>query len=301
VRFENLFASSSYSSSFSLPFISSSATAFLGTGTNSDRIAGFYATLSFVNYDPSSGNNSPFRGKPGVTYAVERATLDAAGNTGAYAAVTLSSTSTIATALPTGALIADVLGYVPVTGVNYSGDVYDRDLPAADGKFRYRIKAVKGAVTQTQDLPESYYSSSPVTVTADPYNAISSVSITIAAATTDGTGTKTYAVTPRLAPKGVLQTGDKLVFYYVKGAADSAHTTGPYAKGPEFSKAELEAATVAPQNLVIAKVTAGASPDAYAYVQAYIEQASGQRTNISSYISGDGVSSGYYDYAQLDY
>jgi hypothetical protein len=47
--------------------------------------------------------------------------------------------------------------------------------------------------------------------------------------------------------KGALQDGDKLVIYAVKGATDS-YRSDPYTKAAEFSKAELEAATVTPKS-----------------------------------------------------
>jgi hypothetical protein len=283
-RFEALFYVDDYGST-SLPSINnSSATAFLGTGDNSDRIAGFYATISF----------SSFRAKPGVIYSLERATVDAAtGNDGTYDEVTLSTTGATATALPTGALTADVLGNLPVTAMS---PVYDRGLPATAGKYQYRIKAVKGSVTQTKEIS--------TTVTASTYSAISSSSISIATAT--GTDTKTYAVTPALSPKGALQAGDKLVFYYVKGAS-GVYETGPYTKSIEFTKADLEATTVTAKNLVITK---GTDDDA-AYVQAYIEFADGSKRSVSSNITVSGGVSGttYYTdgsgnsiyYATLEY
>ena len=92
-----------------------------------------------------------------------------------------------------------------------------------------------------------------------------------------------------------MQTGDKLVIYYVKGAY-GVYQTGPYTQGVEFSKAELEAATA--KSLVISKATG----DSYAYVKAHIVLADGSRQNASGYfIKAGGVSSLGNDYATLNY
>jgi hypothetical protein len=252
------------------------------TDTNSN-ITGFAAYISFGG------------AKPGVTYTVDRAPADAAGNAGTYAAVSVYKNTADTTALTAADLTADVLGNLP------NSTVYDKSLPAAAGKYKYRIKAVKGTVTQTKEIHSA--------VTVDPRSYAGSLSISLGAATA-GAGTpppQTYAVTPGLAYKGALQAGDRLVIYYVKGSSSNLYETGPYIQGIEFSKAELEAAAVVAKDLVIPKTDG----DSYAYAQAYIVFADGRAPRNLSSASGGGVSStgsyqanGGYDniyYAALDY
>jgi hypothetical protein len=136
------------------------------------------------------------------------------------------------------------------------------------------------------------------------------VSISLAAAAA-GTNTQTYAVTPSVSYKGALQTGDKLVFYYVKGDSSGyLYQTGPYGKASiEFSKADIEALTVTPKTLVVPKAATDAG--ASAFVQAYIEFADGTTQNVSTWTGGgvyntgtyypDGYSGPSIYYAQLNY
>jgi hypothetical protein len=80
--------------------------------------------------------------------------------------------------------------------------------------------------------------------------------------------------------KNALQTGDKLVLYYVSSSTNSQiYQTGPYtaANSITFSKADLEAA--AP--IAAKKITVPAA-NTYVYVQAYLEYANGQRVNVTS-------------------
>jgi hypothetical protein len=237
----------------------------------SKTLKGFYATITLNGI-----------AKPEVTYSVERAPVNEAGNAGTYAAVgaLYTSAASDAAVLTAANLTADVLG-----NLKYS-TVYDKSLPAASGKYKYRVKAVKGDVTQTKEISSS--------VTVDPHSQLSGSSISITVVTTDSTtGAKTYAVTPSLTPKGALQTGDKLVIYYVKSASsDDVYKTGPYTQGVEFSKDGLEAASVT-ENLVIPKAT----DDAYAYVQAYFVFADGSRQNVTQYISETGGVSNVSNYS----
>jgi hypothetical protein len=138
-------------------------------GPNQDPATGKYRYIDLVS------DSNGLIAKAGVTCSVERAAVDAAGNAGTYAAVTLSASPSTATALPTGALTADVLGNLPVTAIS---TVYDRGLPAAGGKYKYRIKAVKGSVTQAKEIS--------TTVTADPRSYATGY---ISIGTPSGTGT----------------------------------------------------------------------------------------------------------------
>ena len=199
--FKNSDATVSAGQKYEALFGSSSPTAITSSGT----LTGFSVSTSF--------NNSA---KPGVTYSVERASVDAAGNAGTYAAVPLLYKDYSATsALGAADLTADVLGILPYTSV------YDK-LPTTPGEYQYRVKATKGTLTQTKEIPSS--------VTVDPCEEASVSSISIGTAT--GTDSKTYAVTPALSYKGVLQMGDKLVIYYVKDSNYSVAWNDPlYIRG----------------------------------------------------------------------
>jgi hypothetical protein len=213
-------------------------------------------------------------GKPDVAYTVERATVDAAGNAGDYDKVSVykdvSSTGT------TGDLTADILGNLPYSLV------YDKILPATGGKYKYRIKATKGTLTQTKEIS---YGLGVDVVTVDPLNYVDVMTIEIVLVDAEGTDKK-YNITPKLTYKGVLQANDKLVIYYVKGSDTDIYKNGPYKKAQSisFSKTELEAATG--KDLSIPK----AEGDEYAYVQAYFEFADGrERKNVTVSSSGDGI------------
>jgi hypothetical protein len=275
--------------------------ALFGSGSGSNPSAYTQSTITDTNNTITAlvASISFGSAKPGVTYTVERAPVDAAGNAGTYVGVSVykGPSATDTTALGTADLTADILGNLP------NSTVYDKSLPAAGGKFKYQIKATKGTVTQTKETS---------IVTADPREFGSSLSISFGAAT-PGTNAQTYSVTPALSPKGVMQAGDRLVIYYVKGDYSLQPQNGPYTQGVEFSKAELEAATVASKTLTIPK----GDDDTVVYVQAYVvfaDDAGRANRNVSSNSFGGGVNSvSYYQvpgeygnythiyYAVLDY
>ncbi|MDR2053785.1 MAG: hypothetical protein LBP80_10255 [Treponema sp.] len=241
-------------------------------------LTNFYASISL----------SSITVKPGVTYTVERAPLNAGVAKDAdYVPVTLlSKTGPTATALAGGDLTVDILGNLPLT------TVYDRTLPITPGEYKYRIKAAKSGITRTKEA------SSPTTV--DPRQAISAPPSLVFAAPT-GTTTKTYKVTPSAAvtPKGALQAGDKVVVYYIKGdASGDLYETGPYAAKIEFTKDELEAAALG-KDLDIPK----ADGDTAAYVQAYLVAADGTRVTAIGISTGGGVtgSGNYYNPSNVTY
>jgi hypothetical protein len=228
---------------------------------NSNTITGFSAAISFGSV------------KPEVVYTVERADVDAAGNAGTYGKRDVYSDPSATTILNDVDLTGRALG-MPT--------VYDKGLEF--GKtYKYRIKATKGtgatAKTQTREISGF--------VTGEPRDFAYS-SISIGAPT--GTNPKTYNVSPTLFYKGALQTGDKLVIYYVKGNSSYGYELyryGTYTKGIEFTKAELEAA--ASKDLDIPQETG----DNVAYVQAYLEFSDGREPQNVSYSSygGSGVTS----------
>jgi hypothetical protein len=263
-RFENLFGSTS----------SPAADVDAQITNTTNTITGFATRINFSS------------AKPEVTYTVERAPVDVAGNAGTYAAVSVYKNTSATAALGTADLTADVLGNLP------NSTVYDKSVPVAGGKFKYRIKATKGTVTKTKEIYD--------VVTIDPRN-YANLSITMGAPTAATGNSTTYSVTPSIF-KGALQADDKLVIYYVKGSSSYGYQNGPYVKGLEFSKTELEAATVTSKTLTIPGPTIA---NGYVFVQAYIEPAGGTvRQNVNPWSYSDaGVSSSnsYYQSSINDY
>jgi hypothetical protein len=191
---------------------------------------------------------------------------------GDYAAVTLSKYPGSDTPLDAGDLTPDFLGNLPVS------TVYDRTLPATDGaKYSYRVKAVKGTDTQYKTA------SSQPTVNAKTYIR-GSISVAAKGGVTPApaaVGNTTYAITPEITYKDALQTGDKLVLYWVRGDYE-IYRNGPYLETNkvEFTKAQLEAGTA--QTLT---VPANTNTGEYLYVQAYLVFADGTRQNVQQYAS----------------
>jgi hypothetical protein len=276
VAFETLFAASTLSSS-------STPAVIVDSTTTPSTVTGFSVSVDFT---------SIVKADTGITYSVERADVDDAGNVGkSFAAVTLSKWSSSGY-VSAGAsdLTPDPLGHLPTS-------VEDRTLPVRKAAYRYRVKATKGDVTQTRE-----YSSNSVVNTNTLIGALAS-SVSIGGKTvtnvTAGNDNYSYGVAPSVR-KGILQADDKLLIYYVKGSNSGLYNTGPYASVLTFSKAQLEAAT--PQPLTISKT----GSDAYAFVQAWLVFADGTERNITS-VYGGGVNGGVnYDslgnsYVRLDY
>jgi hypothetical protein len=221
-------------------------------------------SLFYVYINIASGT-----GKPGVLYTFQRAEADELGNVGEYADISVYGASGSTVKLGTDDLTADVLG-----NLQYS-QVWDNSLPATHGKsYKYRMVAKKGDATQEREYGGS--------VDVDLRNyAIVNVNIgQVASAGVSPNLTQTYSVTSSVTVKNTLQTGDKLVFYYVKGQdSDGIAQKGPYAKIIEFSKAELEAAIPSSKNLVIPKLD---GTDTEAYVVIRLEYADGTLDDVSS-------------------
>ncbi|MDR0707766.1 MAG: hypothetical protein LBF60_07820 [Treponema sp.] len=252
-----------------------------GTGANA---------AAAVNYSASISLNDV---KPGVTYSVERAPANKLGYaTGEYAPVTLSKqVNGDYTAAAADDLTPDHLGNV--------GSFYDRTLPAEAGYYVYRVKAVKGDTTQYKPKNGSLLSVEPTQYASN------IVHIRVAAKDAATAGVTKYAVTPSLDYKNILPDGVKLVIYWVKGNYDS-YRYGKYSNSIEFTKAELEAATVAPKSIDVPDAGNGQN----VYAQAYLEAADGTRKNLSSSSWSDSWDDGiadtdYYNdfiyYAQFDY
>jgi hypothetical protein len=210
-------------------------------------------------------------GKPGVTYKVERAAVDALGNTGPYTTVTLSKKQDADEAVN---LTSDILG-------NMISTVYDRTLPPSAGSYKYQIKATKGTDSQTREINS---------FSINPREFIRG-KISVDAKTTNGSNS-VFKVTPSLDYKNALQTDDKLVLYYVSSNTDGdIFQNGPYttAKSIIFTKTELEANPIVGKNITVP------AADSYVYVQAYLEYADGRKKNIGN----DGPY--FWNYNEYDY
>ena len=208
--------------------------------------------------------------KSGVTYSVERAPVDADGLIGAYATVQLkqwNSTSGNYEDINFANFLPDFLGH---PAASPSG--YDRSLSAAAGTYQYRIKAVKGDATAygTDDYDSR--------VTVNPRQEIRGT-IEVTPSSISGAD-RTYQVKPYITVvgyKNALQTGDKLVVYWISSPSSDGYQTGPWvaAQKLEFTKADLEADTVTGKTLTI-PYTAGN----YVFAQAYLEYADGTRGDV---------------------
>ena len=210
--------------------------------------------------------------------SLERATVDADGVVGAYASPGGLANINFANFLP------DFLGH-PAASPEFTDT-----LPATPGIYQYRIKAVKDGVT-VYGTDDSSYNYSRVSV--NPRQEIQGT-IAVAATTIDGTDRK-YQVKPRLTDssyKNALQTGDKLVVYWISSPNSSGYQTGPWAASQkiEFNKAELEVDEPTGKQLTI-PYTAGN----YVFAQAYLEYADGTRADVRFSGGGNGFK---WDYSQ---
>jgi hypothetical protein len=240
----------------------------LGTGTASTTITGFRVYISL----------SSISAKYGVTYKIQRAEVDDAGNPGTYtdiAPLKQSTTGSGYIALAAGDLTPDILGNLPLA------TVYDEINSTAAIKYRYRVAAQESGKTE-------YRTSTSLVELNTKY--VANASLSVGANTPNGTNS-TFSITPSNIYKGALQAGDKLELHYVASSASNAYQNGPYQSGVVFSNTELEAGT--------AKILTVPANSSYnnLYVQAYLIFADGTRTNISNiYGSGGNVSTGnYYD------
>ncbi|GHV28042.1 hypothetical protein AGMMS4952_10810 [Spirochaetia bacterium] len=228
--------------------LSTSALPLFGSDADASRLVGYAANISLSSIGAVSG----------VTYTIDRAPVDAAGNAGTYAPVTISSNRYDDIAVT---FTVDVLGNIlPST-------VYDRGLTTDVAEYKYRLTAVRESQTQ--------YKEQNSTLEVNPRDSIyGDITVGAGSPITGGTG---YQVTPSLDYTDALQTGDKLVLYWVNGNSNS-YQNGPYLDANiEFSKAELEAATIVPKTLSVT----GTGSDAY--VQAYLVFADGTRKNVEQY------------------
>jgi len=261
--------------SFSVPDITIDSDWLLNT--SDDTITGFIATIP----DLSSLSQS------GVTYTVERAILDANGNPSAYQPVTLSKVRT--TEEPIGEMLtADIFGNLPLQQV-----CYDRGLPPVEGKYQYRIKGVKG------NAVEYVKAVNIITINFKDYF---STKVALSVETkTNANSNDTYKITPNYtAKKGMLQSTDKVVLYWLIGDIEDCYKYGPYKtiNSIAFLKNELESQTA--MNLVVPQKTTGK----YLYVQAYLERANGDKQLINTWTGSGRFSSTTYNgqfHVRLEY
>jgi hypothetical protein len=228
---------------------------------NGNTATGFSAYLSLSNFDP----------KPGVAYTVERATVDNFGNPGAYTSVSLTQKVTntdYTNSYPPVTLDRDVLG-------NFSAmQVYDRSLPLEKKTYRYRIKAVKDGIT---DYVGSYSNQKWISVTIDdPYNSLN-LGLSVGTKITNDT-IDTFKITPSyINYRGILQTGDQVVLYWIRGNSNAYSNGYSAANSISFSKTEIEATAPAAKDLI---VTSPAYNNGYLFVQAWLERADGEKSQI---------------------
>ncbi|MDR1219015.1 MAG: hypothetical protein LBK73_05330 [Treponema sp.] len=260
----------------------------VGEGANASTAIYYSASISLNNL------------KPGVAYSVERAPANKQRYaTGDYAAVTLSKPADNGyIAATAGDLTTDHLGNLKVS-------LYDRTLPAETGYYVYRVKAVKGDATQYKSKDGYFLSVDPQEIAAQ------TIRISVGAKNTATAGVTNYAVTPSIYYKNILPSDGKLVIYWVKGNSyDNSYQSGKYNDKIEFTKAELEAATVTPKTISVPDAATSDLTYYSVYAQAYVEFADGVRKNISNWNYGGGLSNtnsytdsnnNYIRYAQFVY
>jgi hypothetical protein len=238
------------------------------TVTAKSAVTGLYVQL-YLN---------SFTAKPGVTYTVERATVDKNGKPGAYNAITVYTRTYNNTTdnydYAQTSLTPDVLGHIPES-------VYDKGLPIKKETYKYRIKAVKDGISDyLEDI-----------VTTDPSD-IGGLELAVSRiANTDDGGnltSYTFSFTPDLDYTGILQSGDKVVLYSKTSNSSNDYFTPTYTESTySFSIAELEAKTpVAKSTWTINSTTTS-----YRYVQAFLVKADGTMKSIRLYYYyyGDGI------------
>ena len=285
-------------------YVSGSPT--LGTGTGSSTIQGYSISI-----------NGSLTVITGYTYTLERAKLDESGNPGAYTAVTPQKRKPNTTPVAyEDAAINEVNGGIDAVGTPQSGPtLYDRAFiedTAAAGTYRYRINAVKG--TETPKYLESQSSYGQVSYFEVTIGSVAYIQGQISVSAPqdipdDGSALtgKKYTITPSLTYKGALQTGDKLVVYWLKANNSYDFRYGPWNADNkvEFTKTDLEAASIATQDITVPFIESD-EYNAYIFAQAFIVLNDGTRISVQNWsnyswnTSSSGISNsggGYYDAA----
>jgi hypothetical protein len=220
---------------------------------------------------------------PGVTYTIQKALLDEKGNPGAFTDVTLyTAPADNYLGVPVTAMdiTPDIFGNIPlVSQTGVIGRAYERSLTNKDAVYQYRVKAVKGGVTEY--LTSSYINVSP----GSPYISMQVVR----------ENSTTYTFIPSVYNRNRFADGDKLVIYFVKGLFN-AYRTGPYteANSITFTKAELEGLSISGKLQTFPPY----ATDQYIYAQAYLVHADGSRDPIQGGWSGTGYWGSYSNNGQ---
>jgi hypothetical protein len=212
------------------------------------------------------------------TYTLQRAPVDETNTPGNYADVQVSKLNADGTY--SDASIKDVAEKDALDQPKAS-PLYDRGIPAAGGKYQYRIKATK---TGADDKYLTWNSSGSAIITVDPLSSVLTSSgdrptISIGSPAVEGTGDTrklVYSITPdALAYKDALQSGDKLVVYWAKSTSSEGYTQGIWigTQKVEFDKAKLEGTDRAKTFTVSYPSTSSE----FIFVQAFLETASGKK------------------------
>jgi hypothetical protein len=242
------------------PLFSGNISGNYGLVFNDDNsVTGFYASLTL----------NSFKVQPGVTYTFERATVDENNELGNYISVNLTNQNT-----STFSFIPDVLGNLTETTAE------DRTLPLEKKTYRYRIKAVKGDITDY--VGNNYQKWVPVNVDPSSYLTLY---LNVGNKTT-ADGNDTFPITASVSNKGLLPSGDKVVLYWKRNVYSDSYST---ANSISFTKTDIEAATVK-NDLSVSSL---AAYNDYIYIQVWWEKADGTKSQISN-ISGNISNYNYY-------
>jgi len=235
--------------------------------TDTDTVTGFFAEIDLRDIKP----------QPGVTYTMERATLDKNNKPQAYQSVPLYKFQKTPDTLfdMTADMTADIFG-----NSNDNTKVYDR-LPPSENIYQYRLKGVKNGVTD-------YIKASTQTTINFTIYLSTRISLVV-----NKTGS-TFKVSPSFetgSRKNILQNNDKVVLYWLIGDKEECYKYGPYKteNSISFSKNDIESAlaTTPNGNELPVPVKTGST---YLYVQAWLERGNGDKVPLNNLI-GDGLSS----------
>jgi len=201
--------------------------------------------------------------------------LDAADNPGAYADVTLYSSST--------GTDSSVISVTSVTTDIFSNpsriiQLYDR-LPVTETNYLYRLKATKGSQTEYKVSDDPIYIN---------YSDLLEVA-TIELRKWSSTSTR-FTVATGINYRNLLKEGDKVVVYYIKERGIDSYKTGIFStdKSVTFTKADLDKAEEV--GLVEKDLITGLSLDNdgtdetkyWIYAQAWLEFANGKKKQVAN-------------------
>jgi len=236
-------------------------------------VTGFWVLIDLKDIKPQSD----------VTYTIERAILDIHNKPINFETVTLYDTYNSTTPFDlTEKTKTDIFGNSPTLTT-----ACDKSLPVKEDNYEYRIKGVKGDVTD--------YIKANVNLQIDFTTYFQKyISLEIGNKIAETDSSPVYKITPKFdLPKGrrgLLQDSDKLVLYWIVGPAD-CYKTGPYKHENtiSFTKNQIEAALSAnPQNTRNLPIPEKTVANNSLYIQAYIELANGDKLILTN-LTGDGL------------